>query len=306
MYLEVYPDLIFLLNFFFDLVLLLMVKKINRIKSSKLRLAAAASFGGLVAVLVSIYIWMDVLLRFFLMYILASIFMVLIAFGKMKILGLIKQVILLNLISFFAGGLINAVYYHTNFSLVLINLGRGIVLSNISYKLTALMFLLLLPLVIVLLYFKRCYDKNAPLIYEVQLVFGDEKVNARGLMDTGNCLYDPISQKPVILIEDKLVKQLLAPDFYEDIHKLMKNLEGCPQYESEWDIKAKYLLKLRLIPYKSVGKSGMLLGIKMDKLLIYTENETIYNEKVIVAISDNSLSTKELYQVILHKELLNI
>lgn len=301
MYLEVYPDLIFILNFFYDLVLLLIVKKINRNKSTRLRLIAASALGGLVAVLVSMFIWMHYLLRFFLMYILASVFMILIAFGKGKVSDLIKQVILLNIISFLAGGLINAVYYHSNFRLVFLNLGRGIVLSNISYKLIVLMFSLFLPLVVILLYLKRWYEKNRPLIYKVDLVYGENKITANGLMDTGNCLYDPILQKPVILIEDKLIESLVTPEFYKDIHKIKES-----QDESQWDFISTDLSKLRFIPYKSVGKSGILLAIKLDELLIYTERETICNEKVIAAISDNSLSTKDIYQVILHRELINL
>ena len=75
---------------------------------------------------------------------------------------------------------------------------------------------------------------------------------------------------------------------------------------SQCDIEPKHLLKLRLIPYHSVGKSGTLLGVKLDKVLVHTEKNTSYNEKVIAAISDNSLSAKDKYHVVLHKELLNV
>jgi stage II sporulation protein GA (sporulation sigma-E factor processing peptidase) len=67
----------------------------------------------------------------------------------------------------------------------------------------------------------------------------------------------------------------------------------------------KLLLRLRIIPYSSIGQAqGMMFGLMLDHLVIHTGKETFCCNKITAAISDNSLSPKEEYHVILHKELL--
>jgi stage II sporulation protein GA (sporulation sigma-E factor processing peptidase) len=150
----------------------------------------------------------------------------------------------------------------------------------------------------------RWYQNNAPVTYEVDLVLDGRSISTRGLMDTGNCLHDPIYNRPVMVLENSLMEGLLKPEFAKDLEEAKHYLEGNELDTSQWNIGTESILRLRFIPYRSVGKSGMLLGIKLDKVLIHTGKETICNEKVTAAFCDNRLSSKEEYHVILHKELL--
>ncbi|MBH1941370.1 sigma-E processing peptidase SpoIIGA [Mobilitalea sibirica] len=304
MYLEVYPDIIFILNFIVDFILIFTLKKVNRKNSSLFRMALAAGLGGLSAVIVGVFLWMNMLLRFLLLYIITSILMIFIAFGRLKFMDLLKQVIVLNLITYFVGGLMNSIYYYTNFRLYLMKLGEGISFSNISWKFVGCVFLILIPVAALIIWMLRWYKNNVPLTYEVELVLDGRKINTRGLLDTGNCLYDPIYKRPVMVMEDTLMEDLLSSEFRKDIEDAKHYLEGDDYETNQWNMNAKHLLRLRFIPYQSVGKSGMMLGINLDKVLIHTGKETICNEKVIAAICDCHLSTKDNYHVILHKELL--
>jgi stage II sporulation protein GA (sporulation sigma-E factor processing peptidase) len=305
LYLEIYPDIIFILNFFVDFILLFLLKKVNRKSSSIIRIIGAAFVGGLFAVLISIVPWILAVFRFLLMYVVASVLMIIIAFGRLKITDLIKQVIALYLITYFVGGLMNSIYNHTNFRFYLINMGNGLIFSNISWGYVAVIALLLIPTAIFLLWLMRWYRSNAPETYEVELVMEDRSVHTKGLMDSGNCLYDPIYRRPVMVIENSLLDQLLSPEFQKDLVNAKRYLGENDLNSTHWDIGNEHALRLRFVPYQSIGKKrGMMVGLMLDKVLIHTGKETICNEKITAAICDNSLSSKDDYHVILHKELM--
>ncbi len=305
MQLEVYPDIIFFLNFFVDFILLFLLKKVNRKSSKNRRLIGAAATGALFAVFVSIYPWINVLLRFVLMNIIASIVMLLIAFGRMKKRELIKQMVALYLITYFAGGLLNSIYYHTNLRNHLINFGNALIFSDISWLFVIIMMLLLIPITISILWLYRWYKSTEREIYEVELFFNHQIVQTKGFMDTGNCLYDPIFKKPVMIIENSILERLVTSELLKDMNHVRLTMEGHNLDGEQCNIGGEYAHRIRFIPYQSIGKArGMMIGLILDKVLIHTDKETICNEKVTAAIGDNHLSTKDDYHVILHKELL--
>lgn len=304
MYLEVYPDIVFILNFGFDFILLFLLKKVNKKQGGIIRMSLAAAAGAACAAIVSIFPRMNLLLKILIMYLAVSILMIAIAFGRMKITDYIKQWIALNLIAYFTGGLMNSIYYHTDFRLYLVNLGKGVIFSNIPAVTAAVLSLLIAAVILLLLKLLNWYKNHSPDYYDVELIYGDRNVSTRGLIDTGNCLYDPIYKRPVMVIENSLMEELLSPEDLGALEKAKRYINGSDYDIGSWDINTGSLVSLRFIPYHSIGKSGMLLGISLDKVLIHTGKETICNEKVTAAVCDNKLSAKENYHVILHKELL--
>lgn len=294
MYLEVYPDVVFLINFFIDLILIYLLKKVNKKQSSVLRMSLAAALGAISAVIIALYPWMNQIFKFIIMYVFASIIMILLAFGKLSTSDIIKQWIVLNLITYFVGGLMNSIYYHTSLRALSINKG------GLMYLLITVSLITIITLFVI--WFLRLYQVHRPLIYDVELLLNDRKIRTKGLMDTGNCLYDPIHRSPVMVIEKNMMDNLLTDKIKEEMDKAKKYLNG-EISEMPWDY-ADDGFRFNFIPYRSVGKSGMLLTIRLDKVIIYTGYESICNEKVTVAICDNKLADKSDYHVILHKELL--
>lgn len=304
MYLEVYPDVVFLINFFIDLILIFLVKKVNKKNSSRLRIILASATGAASAAIISIFPWMNSIIRFLLMYLITSLLMLVIAFGRLKLADILKQWIVLNLITYFVGGLMNSIYYHTNIRILFINIGNINIFSNISALYVILSICVITAVSLFVLWLLRLYQIHRPLVYDIELILEDRLVKTRGLMDTGNCLYDPICKRPVMIIEKSLIDGLLSPQIIMDMDAAICYLEGKLDESNSFQYKDN-ALRFSFIPYRSVGKSGMLLGIRIDKVIIHTENECICNEGVIVAISDNRLTNgREDYHVILHKELL--
>ena len=285
-----------------DIILLYILKKVNKKKSSMLRIIGAAAVGATMACVVGVFIWMSAIFRFFLVYIASSLLMVLIAFGRLKIRDLLKQIIALYFITYFVGGFMNSIYYHTNLRSHMIKLGRGLIYSDISWKFVVLAIVFITPIIIFSYWFYRWYCYNAPETYDVELILENRSIHTRGLMDTGNCLYDPLYHKPVMLVENTVMDELLTPEFQQDLEEAKRYVGG--NDTSQWNINADHVLRLRFVPYQSIGKTGMLVGLILDKVLIHTGKETICNEKVTAAICDRQFSPREDYHVILHKELL--
>jgi stage II sporulation protein GA (sporulation sigma-E factor processing peptidase) len=311
-----------MLNFIIDFILLFLLKLVNRKRSKILRLAGAAVTGGIVSVFLSLLplmshrinalhtvLWMDIVS--IILKVTSLVLMLMIAFGKLKWMDLLKQVISFYLITYFVGGLMNSIYYHTNIRLYLLNMGNVLVLSNISWKYVIIVLLCLLPCVLALLWLQRLYKRGARETYDVELFMEERCVKTKGLFDTGNCLYDPVYNNPVMVVERSIIEELLSKEYLCELEKVKHYLENAKNSDEtatateQSDISKNLMLRLRFIPYRSIGKPrGLMCGLKLDKVLIHTEKEIICSEKVTAAIYDYKLSPKEEYHIILHKELL--
>ena len=113
------------------------------------------------------------------------------------------------------------------------------------------------------------------------LEFGDRKLFATALMDTGNKLYDPFFHKPVILVDEKMMWDMIS-----------YCREECPE-------------RMHYIPFHSVGKEhGMLEGITFDCVSIQWQDKKLQFKEVIAAATKESLYKGKEYQVIFHCGLL--
>ncbi len=98
------------------------------------------------------------------------------------------------------------------------------------------------------------------------------------LLDSGNHLKDPISKKPVSIVESQWILPMERQKKEENI---------------------------KLIPYHSIGKNhGMMRGFVGDKLVIKREGNFAVIKRPVIGISENPLSDKGDYQMILSPALL--
>lgn len=140
-------------------------------------------------------------------------------------------------------------------------------------------------------------------ITNIIIGLNNKEVELTALLDTGNSLKEPISKKPVIIAEYGVLENIL-PNSIRDMYRGNKELDlieiGKIMEEVSDDI------KLRLIPFKSLGNdSGILIGFKPDKVKVYLESETKnLTDDIIVAIYNDKLAVDEVYNGLLHPELL--
>ncbi|MBO5056909.1 MAG: sigma-E processing peptidase SpoIIGA [Lachnospiraceae bacterium] len=107
----------------------------------------------------------------------------------------------------------------------------------------------------------------------VELEGDDESILVCGLIDTGNGLTEPLSGKPVAILE-------------EEVWKKMNGLKKPEKY--------------KIIPYHSIGKeNGILEGYEIEKIRIEYETGTRELAHVLIAVFNGKLSVKGEYQMIL-------
>lgn len=197
---KVYIDLVILLNFSTDLILLISVNYILRRNVKLYRLLLGSLFGTLTLFL--LFIKMNNIILF-LFKIIVSIIMILVSFGYKDIIYFTKNIIYFYLVSMLIGGAItflNNQFSYTNKGLVFINNGL-----SISYAL-----ILAISLFIYFIYIK-CFKRlrnNYSNYYNGSLYINDNKINVNAFLDTGNKLIDPISKKNIILINKELLKDI--------------------------------------------------------------------------------------------------
>lgn len=119
-------------------------------------------------------------------------------------------------------------------------------------------------------------------IWLVSISVNGKQIHCRGLMDTGNSLYDPISQKPVLILERE---------------QLTKN---------RIELRAS---QYRIIPYHSIGvERDYLEGFIANEVCLVCndepgESQRMKRQNVVIGIYDGTLSKDGAYQIILHPML---
>ena len=121
------------------------------------------------------------------------------------------------------------------------------------------------------------------------------------MVDTGNMLKDPITGNPVIVVEATLLENILPQEILQNL----ENIIGGEFENVTEEIRNKYISKLKLIPYSSLGRqNGMLLGIKADEVEIIKEDESIKKDNIIIGIYNKSLTKRGEYRALIGIELI--
>ncbi len=158
-------------------------------------------------------------------------------------------------------------------------LGGGIFFINRSQNLLSLLICSLTVYMIIRKCMKltRCSMSLRKNIYDVHIKSGNISINTKGLMDTGNRLYDPVYGRPVIILAEKYIK-----DF-----------SNCKE-------------RFCCIPYRTVGlKDAMMYGIRVDSVKISQGSKTELVNNVICAFSEYALTDEAEYDALLHPDILN-
>ncbi len=187
---KIYLDLLFLINFICDSLILLSVSIILRrnIKLKRIFLSALIGSFSFFVILINI----NPILLFLLKLILASI-IVIVCFKYKNI-----RYFLNNLLYFFINSLI------LGGSIYLINLK----LDNFAIKNELLFNFIILVIfspVIIYIYIRTCLKlKNEySLRYKVDVYINSKIINLNGFYDTGNTLIDPYKRRSVIIVDKK-------------------------------------------------------------------------------------------------------
>lgn len=196
MYYEVYIDLLFLINFMMDYLLLLAVRKITSNPSSRWRLVFSALAGSILTCFF-IVCPLPAGWKIFFFYLFPNSIMLLAAFKIRSLKEFIRFFFLLYIGGFLLGGIFSFFrqYIRTGSLFFLF--------AVISYELLGVVWNMI-----------RHMQRFHTYLCRISLQMKDRKVFVNGLLDTGNCLKDPDTGFPVCVVEKEAVKELLPENPY--------------------------------------------------------------------------------------------
>ena len=293
----IYIDVVLIEYLIMNYIILLATGLILKIKIKHIRLI----IGSLLGAIYTIIGYMGILEIYssFILKIILSIMIVYIAYYPQTLKKMWKELLFFYLTSFVFGGVA--------FSLIYIVKPQEIIMKNGlflgTYPLKTVILGAIVAFVIIITAFKIIKSKisKKDLICEITVEIEGKKIITKALIDTGNMLKEPITNTPVVVIERTLLYDVIPKEILNHLEEIIGgDFEKIPE-----DIKNKYVSKLKLIPYSSLGKqNGMLLGIKAKKLIIVKgeEKEKIEKENIILGIYDKSLTKKGEYRAIIGME----
>ena len=238
-------------------------------------------------------------IKFFVSYIVICALMIQISFHTKKLRELLRGVVVLYLITYCVGGIVSSLYYQRETYFYYADMLYKRLFGDMSLRYIVICIGIAVVSMMVIIRFLKYQKQMSKEIYDVWLMRNQSSIHTKGLVDTGNCLFDPITGKPVIVVEMKLMEEILEPTLYHDLKTIVKF------EDASYHINRENATKIRLIPFQSIGrKRGILPAIILDEVEIKKDTQFLCSKKVIAALYDDALSQTKEYQVILHKSLL--
>ncbi len=215
---KIYLDLVILLNFFMDLLLLTTVSVVLKRNVKFYKLVLGALLGGL-SILI-LFININSLVLFIIKFVI-SLCMLLVSFGYKDIKYTARNMLYLYITSIILGGFL----YYLNIEFSYKN--SGIVFYHKSLSINYIFLIVLSPIILTLyirqsLYLKNTYSKY----YKIDIYLKNGKVlKYNSFLDTGNKLFDPYMNRPILLIDKKninLDKVIYVPYSSINMHSMLK------------------------------------------------------------------------------------
>lgn len=259
MYYELYVDVFFMVNFMMDYVLLLIVRKMLQCTATHGRICIGAAMGSFLTGMIVILPIPYAVIKLILFHVFVNTCMIRVGLKIKSIRAFLKAMIMLYIGSFLLGGILEVFRPYVRVgSLFLVIAIAGYYLVLGIWKFVS--------------YVQKWNQYHC----RVELYLGNERYEIKGMIDTGNSLREPISGKPVSVLNRMTARKLFGEKSLKDV---------------------------RYIPYQSIGKQdGVLPAFRFDKMCIYSD-KTCWVKEPLIAISEETIGTEEEYEMILNPNL---
>lgn len=282
-----YVDIIFLENLIMNSIIILATGIILKNTQRIWRNLVSSGIGAIYAILIytsNFKIYSNIILK-----VILSVVIVYIAFKPANIRSFLKHIIIFYLTSFTFGGVAFALLYFVRPQDILFQ--NGVLIG--TYPIKMILAGGILGFIIITFAFKNIKGKLTRKDMMCTVIIENTRITA--IVDTGNLLKDPITKMPVLIMEREMLKGIFPEIILENATDIVNGKEiELGEYSS----------KLRVIPYKSIGKeNGLLLGIKAKNIrIVYQDIEKAHD--VIIGIYTGTLSKNNKYSAIVGLELL--
>ena len=293
----IYIDIVLIENLIMNYIILFTTAVVLKIKVNHIRLILASLLGAgysIIAYMGIIKVYSSIILK-----IILSVLIIYIAYNPQNIKKMCKDLLLFYLVSFVFGGAAFALIYIIKPQNILMK--NGLFLG--TYTLKTVMLGAVVAFCIIIGAFAIIKNKisKKDMFCEIEILINQKKIKTKAMIDTGNMLKEPITNVPVIVVEHILLYSCMPKEILNNLKEIM----GGDFKNIPCDIQEKYISKLKLIPFSSLGKqNGMLIGIRPEYVKVITDEQEKINKNVIIGIYEKSLTKKGEYQALIGIELL--
>lgn len=293
----IYIDVVLIENILMNYIILFTTGLILKIKIKHLRLILASFIGAIYSIIAYmgiLEIYSSIVLK-----IILSIIIVYIAFNPQNIKKLWKDILIFYMVSFVFGGAAFALIYIVKPQDILMK--NGLFLGTYPLKTVLLGAIVAFIIIITAFTVVKTKISKKDMYCQIKIKINGKYIKAKTMIDTGNMLKEPITNTPVIIVEHILLYECMPKEILNNL----ENIIGGDFSQVPEDIRKKYISKLKLIPYSSLGKqNGMLIGIKPETVKIITDEQEEERKNVIIGIYNKSLTKKGEYRALIGIELI--
>lgn len=144
----------------------------------------------------------------------------------------------------------------------------GIIASLLNANSQVIMIMFALSTIIIFYLYKKNQRHNE--YYEIYIELLPNEIELIAKLDTGNELRDSIFGDAVIVVSEERIKNKLD----EELLEILNN--------ERLEISDRYKNRIKLISYKTISGEGIKIGIKIDKVIISTENKNIESKAIMI------------------------
>lgn len=265
----VYIDILFLVNFIMDYLVLMAVGVLFRAEQKKIRFLLASLIGALYAV--GMFFFDTGFMYSLAVKIIVSVFIVGVAYNPKTKIQLLKFTLGFAGTSALLGGMLFLLFYMTNSgSKVGAMVKNGVMYFNVS--IVHLMIFSAIAYAVIILYVKKLKYTQSRRFYNIEIGRGSECVLINALVDTGNTLSEPTTKAPVIIAEKDSMTNVLTTLTQSELYT---------------------------IPFNSLGRqNGEIYGFIPDYVRIIDERK--YVKEVMIGIYDGVLSNTGAYHALIN------
>lgn len=298
----VYLDIIFIYNLLIDWILLWSTAFILKQKPKWYRLALGASLGAGYTV---VLFFPPLSGSFtFIAKMALSMVMVLSVFGFHRLLVFMQRVLIFYLVAFVLGGGLLGIHFFLQSESEILS---GIVMTQagglgtpVTWGFIAVAFPLLWWLSGKGWKNLKENQRKASFHVEMKIYIQDHAISCRGLIDTGNQLFEPITRLPVNIVDIEVLKEILPMGIYQTVkeHTGPSSAAVFMELDDDW------LQRIRMIPYRSISRGmDLLTAIRPDKVQILMDGKWFETTRALIGLNSVRLSSDGSYQAIVHPRL---
>ena len=290
----VYGEMVLIENFLINYIILKMTSIIMKRKTSKIKLL----LGALLGASYSLMQFAHPLLSQFPFKVLLSILIVFISYSPCRVKEFTNQMLTFYGISLLFGGCVVGL-------IILSNNNANMTLTIYGVRSTTLIIGILIGIITIFKIKKHIVEvklKSGGTV-ELRIYLNDNKLVTRGFIDTGCDVVEPLTGKPVLLVEYDAIKKILP----KEIQDYLPTYKGQIDCDIEYKIhKAEILRKIRFIPFNTIStdEDKYMLSYQFDKVELGDGHNWQEIDKVCVGICERSLSEDCEFQALINPKLL--